>query len=467
MGYSVSVYESKNKHGGKLAELQLGDYRFDLGPSLFTMPELVTELFHLYGESPDSKFNYVELEETCHYYFDEHTKMRSYSDIERYEEEIKRNLGINDIPLKKYFNEVNEIYDITNHIFLEKSLHKLKSFLNYKTFQSILRLYRLKMNQTLSRYNRSFFNNSYVEKIFNRFATYNGSNPFECPATLRVIPHLEQNIGTFFPIKGMRSIIDALHAFAVEKGVLFHFEQQVKQIKVENKRATGIIVNGKFIEADIVVSNADVNFTYEKLLSSSGQRHKALRNPLSSSAIIFYWGLDIQSELGVHNILFSEDYESEFQEIFKDKSAPNDPTVYIHISSKIKKDDAPASGENWFVMVNTAPNENQDWDLLIQKTRKAIIAKINSYLKVDIEKHLQEEYIRDPRILEEEAGAFRGALYGSNSNSILSAFLRHPNFSSKIKGLYFCGGTVHPGGGIPLCLLSAKITSALIQEDYR
>ena len=168
------------------------------------------------------------------------------------------------------------------------------------------------------------------------------------------------------------------------------------------------------------------------------------------------------SNLSLHNILFSEDYQNEFQQIFEFKSIPTDPTIYINITSKYAKEDAPSGGENWFVMVNVPADFNQDWDAEIDKLRSKIIQKINHELSVDLERYIEEEYIADPRTIKEKTLSHRGALYGTSSNHWLSAFMRHPNFSRRIEGLYFVGGTVHPGGGIPLCLLSAKIMSELI-----
>lgn len=466
MGYKVSVFEAQNIYGGKLGEMKTEGYRFDLGPSLFTMPQLVEELFELCDERWQNHFEYVELDEICHYFFNADKKMTAFSDLLKYEEEINTVFGQQANSIQDYFKEIRKLYEITHHIFLEKSLHRVGSFLNLKTLISFLQLYKLKINVSLARYNKRYFANKALEKVFNRYATYNGSDPYECPATLRIIPHLEQHFGTFFPSQGMRSIIESLYALALRQGIEFQFEQKVEQIVVEDKRCNGIMSNGIFHKAELVISNTDVNFTYKDLLSASLSTHKSLKNPLSSSAIIFYWGLELQSDLSVHNILFSKDYEAEFQDIFQQDSVSQDPTIYVHISSKMKKDDAPVGGENWFVMVNTSADNGQNWDQLVELTRAAVLKKIKDYLNIDIEAHLKTEHIRDPLKLQAETGAFSGALYGSNSNSVFSAFLRHPNFSSKIKGLYFCGGTVHPGGGIPLCLLSAKICSQLIKEDY-
>jgi phytoene dehydrogenase-like protein len=166
--------------------------------------------------------------------------------------------------------------------------------------------------------------------------------------------------------------------------------------------------------------------------------------------------------LDLHNILFSGNYKKEFEHIFDHKSLFEDPTIYINITSKEHASDAPIGHENWFVMINAPADFGQDWDVFVAQARQNIIDKVNRLLGVDIESLIEVEDILTPPLIEARTGSYRGALYGAASNSKFAAFLRHPNFMSKLKGLYCCGGSVHPGGGIPLCLLSAKITSDLI-----
>jgi phytoene dehydrogenase-like protein len=165
--------------------------------------------------------------------------------------------------------------------------------------------------------------------------------------------------------------------------------------------------------------------------------------------------------LSMHNILFAEDYRQEFNCLFNLKTLHSDPTVYIFISSKEVPADAPAECENWFVMINTPENIGQDWDKWIVDCRLSIVDKIRRFTGIDVEKHRKFEFILDPRGIESKTGSYRGSLYGNSSNSVWAAFQRHPNFT-KIKGLYHTGGSVHPGGGIPLCLSSAKIVADMI-----
>ena len=204
----------------------------------------------------------------------------------------------------------------------------------------------------------------------------------------------------------------------------------------------------------------DVFFTYEKLLKNIKMPKRVGKSERSSSALIFYWGIKKSfNQLDLHNILFSNDYRQEFESIFQKGEISSDPTIYMNITSKDVPNDAPKECENWFVMVNAPYDSEQSWDELTSRLKKIIIQKINGTLETNIENFIQTEKIYTPQTIERKTQSYKGALYGTSSNSKLSAFLRHPNFSKDLNNLYFCGGSVHPGGGIPLCLLSAKIVS--------
>jgi phytoene dehydrogenase-like protein len=210
----------------------------------------------------------------------------------------------------------------------------------------------------------------------------------------------------------------------------------------------------------------DIVPTYKKLLKKSYQPKKVLDQERSSSALIFYWGIKKSfKNLELHNILFSNNYKKEFDSIFDLSTISNDPTVYINITSKDIVSDAPKGCENWFVMINSPYNTGQDWNKIIKTVRKNIINKINNILSTDIENFIEFEKVYSPKTLEKNTQSYLGSLYGSSSNDKTSAFLRHPNFSKHIQNLYFCGGSVHPGGGIPICLLSGKIVSELIKKQ--
>jgi phytoene desaturase len=261
----------------------------------------------------------------------------------------------------------------------------------------------------------------------------------------------------------MISITNSLYQLALKKGVKFHFDSPVHRIIHDNGKVSGVEVNEQVYYAKIIVSNADVYFTYKNLLANPSMAKNVLKQERSSSAVIFYWGIKKKfPQLELHNIFFSKEYKKEFEYIFEEGNLSSDPTVYINITSKMQANQSPEGKENWFVMVNAPANLGQNWEELKKVLRENILLKLTRMLGEDIGAQIETEHTLDPIMIEQRTASYMGSLYGTSSNSKFAAFLRHANFTSAIKGLYFCGGSVHPGGGIPLCLKSAKIVSDLI-----
>ncbi len=463
-GHDVSIYEANTYPGGKLTAFSEQGYRFDMGPSLFTMPQFVEELFDVANKSTADYFQYKKKDIVCNYFYEDGTTFSALADQEQFAEKASEVFNVTKVSILDYFAKSKKKYDLTASLFLEKSLHKSSTYFSKDTLKAIFNINSLDVNTTLSDYNSKVFKDERLVQFYNRFATYNGSSPYHTPGIMSMIPHLEQYFGTYFPKGGMHSITMSLSKLAKDIGVDFNFNSKVNQIITKNNSAIGIGIGDEFIEADIVVSNSDIVPTYRHLLKGHKAPEKILQQPRSSSALIFYWGITKQfPQLDLHNIFFSEDYKTEFDSIFEKKEVYQDPTVYINISSKEEPSDAPEGCENWFTMVNVPSNTGQDWDDIIANARQNIIKKLSRLLKEDISKLIEFEEVLDPRSIETKTQSYQGALYGASSNNKFAAFMRHPNFKSSISNIYFCGGSVHPGGGIPLCLLSGKIVADLIE----
>jgi|TARA_B110000914_G_scaffold135879_1_gene118819 diapolycopene oxygenase len=466
LGYDVQVFESNQYPGGKLSSFKLGPYRFDSGPSLLTMPHFIDELFELFNENSKEHFLYKKKNISCKYYWEDGIVLNAFSDKLRFSKEVEDKLGVDSKTLLNYLDKAKKKYDLTKSIFLEKSLHKLKTFFSKDVLKGLLNLNIFQINQSLNQVNLRELKEPHLVQLFNRFATYNGSSPYKTPGMMTLIQHLEQEYGTFVAKNGMVDIANSLYRLAKNQGVKFYFNNFVTEILVSNNQAIGISVGKKKYFSDCVVSNMDVVPTYRRLLKKYSEPSIALNQERSSSALIFYWGIKKEfKELELHNIFFSKDYKEEFNSIFEKKEIYDDPTIYVNITSKDVIGDAPKGSENWFVMINAPHDNDQDWELIKQNIRKRTIEKLNKILKVNIEEFIEHEKVYTPKDLQKNTQSYLGSLYGSSSNNKLSAFLRHPNFSNEILNLYFCGGSVHPGGGIPLCLLSAKIVSNIIKNN--
>jgi phytoene desaturase len=463
-GAKVQVFEKNSLPGGKISRIKSRGYRFDTGPSVFTLPGLVDELFEIAGYDPREFFNYWELEKSCKYYYEDGVVFDAYSDKDQLTEEIAEKTGESEKNIDKFLKKSETIYDITADIFVFNSIHDRSKIWRKESLKALLNFHKIDAFNTMHKANQKRFTSQKVIQFFDRYATYNGSSPYKVPATLNIIPHLEHNIGAFFPENGMYSIVEALYKLALTLGVEFQFETEVKKIYHNRNTNNEVITDKGSHKADFIISNMDINFFYQNILYDKKKLDKVLKPEKSSSALIFYWGITREfPELSLHNILFSGDYPTEFEYLFDKKMIYYDPTIYIFISSKNNKKDAPEGKENWYVMINAPENTGQDWTKLKNEAKRHIVSKINRMLNTHIEDYIEFETVNDPVTIEETTGSDHGSLYGNSSNSKFAAFNRHPNFSNKYNGLYFVGGSVHPGGGIPLCLASAKIVAEKIK----
>jgi phytoene desaturase len=463
-GYRVDLYEQQSFCGGKAGSLNLDGYRFDTGPSLLTMPDVFGQLFSEVGANIDDYLSFERLNPLCHYFFADGSRLQSYSDTRRTADEIGTRTTDSASRVLDFFEYSRQIYESAD-LFLLNSLHEWSTYARWSAVKSLLRLKRIDPLRTLDRANRSFFQDPRTIQLFNRYATYNGSNPYQMPATFNLIPHVEYVQGGYAVRGGIAALPAALTRLALEQGVNIHTGVQVEEIHSAGRRIRGLTVEGKEIPYEVVISNTDVLTTYGQLLKRPQSRwaRRYRRLEPSSSAIVFYWGLDRSfPDLGVHNIFFSPDYRREFDDIFS-RLCPQEPTVYINITSKINAEDAPSGGENWFVMVNVPPHRGQDWPALIPGLRQSVLQRIADGLGTPV-KNIITESILTPADIEVATGSTYGSLYGLSSNSRLAAFRRHPNRSRQFRGLYFCGGSAHPGGGMPLAVLSGKITADLVKR---
>ena len=467
-GYEVTVFEKNPSPGGKLGLIERMGYRFDTGPSLFTQPQNIEELFRLAGEPIEPYFQYRSLDIACRYFYENGRRVNGYTDRQAFANELERVAGEDTDSVVRYLEESQKVYDRVGSIFLDHSLHKASTWLHGRTLSALRQVGYGHLFQTLDAFNRSRLRTPEAVQIFNRFATYNGSNPYRAPGMLSLIPHLEQNMGTFYPEGGMIRIVEALHALALKKGVRFRFGSRVEKILRKGNRVNGLVVDGEPIPSDIVVSNVDVYFTYRDLLDDPERARQVLKRERSSSALIFYWGIGRSfPELHLHNIFFSRDYPAEFRHLFELKRMFDDPTVYVNITSKMEGGQAPEGKENWFVMLNAPAGGERFTEDVVARAREHTLQKLKRVLGAEVATHIETEDVLTPAGIERNTDSYMGSLYGTSSNSKWAAFLRHANSRAGIPGLYFTGGSVHPGGGIPLCMKSARIVASLIPDAGR
>ncbi|MEZ4922602.1 MAG: NAD(P)/FAD-dependent oxidoreductase [Crocinitomicaceae bacterium] len=462
-GDKVLLLEKNQKLGGKLDELKWNNFRWDKGPSLFTLPHLVDELFELYGKDPRQYFQYELHHENCRYYYQDGTKFILQTD------ENQRRLELSQIfsdreanAVEDYLIKAASTYNAIGDLFIDEPKLQWKDALKPKVLKQYPKVLSSQMLRNLNRFNEGKLKHPKLVQLFNRFGTYNGSNPYKMSGLYSMIPHLELNLGTYFPKGGMRSIVDGIENLISETDIEIRLDQQ--QIRVEAKNGGFLInSNGRSILSKRVICAIDHVTFYRKIFRDNKQLNRSLVEERSSSGLVFYWAIDQKfNEIGLHNILFSEDYKKEFDQIFGGQ-IPENPTIYIHNSSAIEPSDAPENGQNWFVMINT-PAGVQPTEKQIGQLRSFIVDRVRQFVGIEIENKILFEDHWTMKDIESITGSYQGALYGGAFNSKMASFKRHGNQSKKHKGLFFTGGSVHPGGGIPLVLKSAKIVDQLIEE---
>ena len=465
LGFSVQLFEKNPKIGGKVNEIILADYRFDTGASLLTMPFVIDELFDVAGFKRSDYLDFVQIDPICRYFFPDGSIMDASADQAKMKTAIAQ-LSPNDVEAyERFLKYAERIHDLTAEIFMFTPIHEFRKLMQPRHFRTLFRLHQIDPFRTVHESVSRFFSDPRLVQLFDRYATYNGSDPFQAPATLNIIPYIEYELGGFYIKGGIYRLVDALETVARERGVQIQTSAKVERICHHGKQVSGVQVNGEAIDADYVLCGADAIIAHRELI----QQHRRERlNQLepSLSGMVFLWGVKGKHPtLAHHNIVFSSDYNTEFRQIFKHQQVPDEPTIYIAITSKTDTAHAPVDGENWFVLLNMpylAPG--QVWEQEKARMRRVVLNRLKQ-LGFDIADRIAVEQIYTPEDFAELYASNRGSIYGVSSNSKTTAFKRLPNRSRLLKGLYFAGGSVHPGGGIPLVILSGKIAATLIAES--
>ena len=467
MGFAVTLFEKNETVGGKLNEKKIGEYRFDTGPSLLTMPFVIDELFEFCGFARRDLLDFVPIEPICRYFYPDGATLDASANIEQMKGAIAK-LSPRDAEVYESFLAYSErIYKLTADIFLFSPIHEFAEILKWRNLPTLLRLPQIDPLRTVHSGVSRFFKDARLVQLFDRYATYNGSNPYRAPATLNVIPYVEYGLGSYYIRGGMYRLAEALLALAPQLGVKIHTSARVEKILHDGRRVNGLQVNGEKIAADSVLCGQDVVVAHNELIDGF-EKHREKLNRLepSCSGLVFLWGVEKEHPgLAHHNIFFSADYQKEFSQIFDEKRLPDDPTIYVAITSKSDPAHAPAGSENWFVLLNMPYlTAGIDWQKETVQARERVLAKLRRH-GVELANRIEAEFVLSPEDFYNNYLSNRGSIYGLSSNSRGTAFKRPANRSRELKGLYFAGGSTHPGGGIPLVLLSGKIATALLAKE--
>ncbi len=470
LGFDVHLYE-KNEHlGGKMGQIKQNGFTFDTGPTLVTMPFVIEDLFNFVDSDINQYIKLVPIDPICRYFFKGKKPFDASSCFETMQNNIKEVFNAETENYSNFLKYTKSIYKHTADVFIFSPIHEVQKILTWRHLPKLFTLYQIDPFRTVHQSVKRFFTDPHLIQLFDRYPTYNGSDPYRAPATLNVIPYVELGLGGFYIDGGLYRLTESLEKIAKQLNITINKGIRVEQLIHSNKRVKGISVQGEKLDADVILCNSDVVVTHNKLLKDFSKTTKRLNSlEPSLSGMTFFWGVEGQyPQLKQHNIIFSEDYKNEFKQIFNEFSTPTDPTIYISISSKHDKNHAPLGFENWFVLINMPYlNNNQCWDsALIDQIRLKVVEKLKRF-GIDIEGKIKSETTMTPLDIANYYESNQGSIYGISSNTMNSAFKRPANRSHQLRGLYFTGGSTHPGGGVPMCMLSSKIAADLIDEYER
>jgi len=466
-GKQVIILEKNELIGGKMSQYKADGFRWDTGPSVITMRHVIEDLFRVSGKNMDEYLTLLPIDPLTRYFYQDGTVLDATSNLSLMVSQIEK-FNPRDVEgYLAYLAYAARIHRITGNVFIYDKPPTPASFARVP-IQDWLKADPLRTMQGAI---RGFVKSPHLKQLLGRFATYVGGNPYEAPATLNVIAHVELTGGVWYPKGGIYQIAAALEKLAKEMGIEICTNQGVQQISVSNGRVSEVTTtDGTIYPAKTVISNVDVTTTYDQLLPREAINLAKLNRlkdyEPSCSGFVMMLGIEgTHQQLAHHNIFFSADYQHEFQQIFKLQTPADDPTIYIAITSKTDENHAPANHENWFILVNAPALSKQfDWEAGKTYYRNLVLDKLATR-GTDIRDKIRSEKVLTPVDLQNMSGAWRGALYGPSANKKFTAFLRPHNRDRDIQGLYFAGGTTHPGGGVPMVILSGKVASDMVLED--
>ena len=471
-GHDVTIYENSDRSGGKCRTEWFGDYGFDTGPSLLTLPAVYRDLFLKTGKRLEHILELTPVDPAFSYHFNDGKSVTfpNLSNPKTYLE-IEKSFGsAASDGWKKIINRAEKMWEASRESFVESELKSIWPLLKRKNL--ISQINQIAPLTSLRELSKKYNLDPHLRMIVDRYATYTGSDPRSAPAVLLTIAFVESTFGAWHIKGGIGQLSEAIEQRCRDLGVRFEFNTLVSKILTNGNLVTGVeIAGGQQIASDIVVANSDAEYVYNKLLadtvsSANSERRKLRIATKSLAGFSLLLGLDNSKDKSVqlnhHNVYFPQDYDSEFDQIFNQKVPVADPTIYVCAP----KDDSMVKSigkEAWFVLVNAPRHEPEtgwDWNHGGEDYAKTIIKKMDA-LGLNVSNRLDFMKYRTPADLERYAMAPGGSIYGTSSNSASSAFLRARN-RSKVKGLFCVGGSAHPGGGLPLVGISAELVANAI-----
>ncbi len=461
-GWAVTVCEQGATFGGKMNSWAAQGFRFDTGPSLITMPWVFAELFAAAGSDIKDHLDVIPVHPISEYVYPDGTRFTYSASMPEWLSTVK-NLDARDVEgFLRFLKLGAQLYEVSKDTFLRRRP------LDWPRAADAGGLKHMPWRRGWGNYHQTVaahFHSPHLRQLYDRYPTYVGSSPYQSPATLAVIPYIEFAFGGWYIKGGLYQIVESLLELCKRAGITLLTNARVEKIEREGNRVTAVkLADGSRIKADVVVMNGDAGDA-PKMLGEKGDDHLPQAERSMSGFVMLLGVRRTMPELHHHAIYFSANYNREFDELFEERRSPTDPTIYVNAPSRSDRSVVPGEGETLFVMANAPANDGDEWgEEQIAEAKRRVFARLHASGFPDIEDDTVVSDVWTPRKIGTRYLMPGGAIYGTHSHGWKHAFLRPPNKDKKVQGLYYVGGSTHPGGGTPTVLLSAQITSELIER---
>ena len=469
-GFSVDLVEKNDKVGGKLNILTKNGFTFDLGPSILTMPQIFDELFKRAGRNREDYVRFEKVEPHWRNFFEDGTVIDLTPDPEAMNKELEK-IGPHAAA------EFARFMAYSKHLTLETEAGYFAKGLD--TFWELIRFYgpirsllSFDVFRSMDQGVRRFISDPKLADILNYFIKYVGSSPYQSPALMNLLPYIQFEYGLWYVHGGMYGLAQAMEKLALELGVKLHLNAEVCEIRQESRRATAVcLADGQTLAADIVVSNMEVIPAMKKLLKApENELNKMRRFQPTCSGLVLHLGVDrLYPQLAHHNFFYSEQPRKHFDAIFKSHTLSDDPTIYLVAPCKTDPKQAPPDCEIIKVLPHipcldaNKPITPEDYLAF----RDRVLTKLERMGLTGLRRHIVTEEYWTPHDIEARYYSNQGSIYGVVADRFLNLGFKAPQRSSQLSNLYFVGGSVNPGGGMPMVTLSGQLVRDKILDDLK
>ena len=475
-GYAVVLCDKNSWTGGKAAVYEADGFRFDMGPTILTIPAVLKRIFDEAGQPLESALDLVPLDPQWRSFFDDGTTLDLHADVEKMKAELEQfspGSGAGE-GYSRFMDLAKKLHKISDDFFFWKSIGGLKDMFDPKrsvTVSMLREVMRMRPGHSVAGTVRSYVSDSRAAQMLDHYTQYVGSCPESSPAVLCGIAHMQSNDGVWYPRGGTAAVPKALTKLALSLGVEIRTNTAIRQIIVENGRASGVLTaDGETIRGGAVVTNSDSVRTHKELLDGRPrQKFLGRRNyEPACSGVVLYLGLNRRyDQLLHHNFVFSADPHKEFDAIYRQGEPAPDPTCYVCAPAATEPGVAPPGGESLYVLVHTPYlRPHHKWSEMLPAYRDRIVEKLKQTAGLeDIEQHIVVEHALTPQDIQDRYHVLDGAIYGLASHGRFLGAFKPANRSPDVEGLYLAGGSAHPGPGMPMVLMSGWIAGDCVDQD--